>query len=373
MANRSEPVELVGPPRLDVGGVPAPPRGGKGRFPAAAVDVACGVGLGEAVATGVGSRSVAAGVLGRAVGPGVAVAVCAGCGVPVVRGVGLGVAGGVAVGRGVAVGAGLGVGVGVGVGCGDGVGCGVGVACGVAVGFGVGVGVGVGVPFTTAIETEALSIPDVQVAWSRDSAGQLYVPTGVPVTRTWKTTTSPSALRMSASVTAWTQMIVDPDGPAAGASAVQACGAASTATALTLNALPIWSRMQPTELPPLVFVAVIETLAATPSTTDEGDGVMVQPPLAASTTPEPQNSTSSWSDAMNGHHLVTPRRCPIIAHATWSVAARICPVTTSMPGSGASASFRMPSTKQLTNLSSSCVPAASSMRRNASSTLIALR
>jgi hypothetical protein len=178
---------------------------------------------------------------------------------------------------------------------------------------------------------------------------------------------------MSASVAAWTQMIVDPDGPAAGASAVQVCGAASTATALTLNALPIWSRMQPTELPPLVFLAVIETLVVTPSTTDDGDGVMVQPPLAATTTPEPQNSTSSWRDAMNGHNLVMVRRCPIIAHATWSVAARTCPATTSIPGSGASVSFRMPSTKQLTSLSSSCVPAASSMRRSASSTVMALR
>jgi hypothetical protein len=62
------------------------------------------------------------------------------------------------------------------------------------------------------------------------------MPVGAPVTRTWNVTMSPSDLRISASVTAWTQTMVDPDGPAAGGSATQACEAASTATALTVNA-----------------------------------------------------------------------------------------------------------------------------------------
>jgi hypothetical protein len=95
-------------------------------------------------------------------------------------------------------------------------------------GFGVGVGRGVVVGRGVAaavIETvkESASMPAVQFAWSRDSAGHEYVPGVAPVTRTWNVTTSPSPFRTSLSVTAWTCTIVEPEGPAVGASAVQLC------------------------------------------------------------------------------------------------------------------------------------------------------
>jgi hypothetical protein len=43
--------------------------------------------------------------------------------------------------------------------------------------------------------------------------------------------------------------------------------------------------MQPIELPPDVFVAVSDTLVATPSVTEEGVRVSVQPPDAADARP----------------------------------------------------------------------------------------
>jgi hypothetical protein len=94
----------------------------------------------------------------------------------------------VAVGRDVSTGAGdkVSAAVGRGVRVGVGVGVGVGRGVGARVGFGVGVGVA---PATTETETESVSIPELQLAWSRDSAGHVYVPTGLPVTRTWNTTT----------------------------------------------------------------------------------------------------------------------------------------------------------------------------------------
>ena len=117
-------------------------------------------------------------------------------------------------------------------------GAGVGVGRGVDVAAGVGDAVGVEVGPTMETVTESESIPDVQLAWSRESAGQTYVPGPVPVTVTWNTTVSPSPFRTSPSVTAWTCTIVEPAGPPNVASAVHAWagGTASTATELTANA-----------------------------------------------------------------------------------------------------------------------------------------
>ena len=134
------------------------------------------------------------------------------------------------------VGDAIGVARGVGVGVEDGAGVGVGRGVEVAAGVGDAVGVEVGPRMVTV--TDPVSIPDVQLAWSRDSAGQVYVPGPVPITVTWNTTVSPSPFRTSPSVTAWTCAIVEPPGPPDGGSAVHACagGTASTATALTAKA-----------------------------------------------------------------------------------------------------------------------------------------
>jgi hypothetical protein len=134
------------------------------------------------------------------------------------------------------------------------------------------------------IETlkESVSMPAVQLAWSRDSAGHEYLPCVVPVTRTWNVTTSPSPFRTSLSVTAWTCTIVEPEGPAVGASAVQLCDGwtESTPTEPIAKAPGAWRRMQPIELPPAVFVAVKLIAVSAPAATDEGVLAMVQPPLA---------------------------------------------------------------------------------------------
>jgi hypothetical protein len=159
-------------------------------------------------------------------------------------------------------------------------------------GFGVGVGrgeaVGRGVA-AAVIETlkESVSMPAVQLAWSRDSAGHEYVPCVVPVTRTWNVTTSPSPLRTSLSVTACTCTIVEPEGPVVGASAVQLCDGwtESTPTEPIAKAAGAWRRMQPIELPPAVFVAVNLIVVSAPAATDEGVLAMVQPPLAPEAPP----------------------------------------------------------------------------------------
>ena len=242
MANGSNPVPVVSPPEPDVGGEPEPPtEGGPVEFDGVEFGPGSGEALDEGVAAGVGVETGVEVGPGGAVAPGGPVGDLIGSGVTLGRGVGVdvgGFEGGVGVGVGFEVGPGVGaiVGRGVGLGVGAGVGVGLGVGVGVGVGVGAGVGLGVGAPATTATVTESVSMPDEQFAWSRDSAGHTYVPTGVPVTRTWNVTTSPSDLTMSASVTAWTQTTVEPDGPEVGGSAVQVCGAESTATDVTLNA-----------------------------------------------------------------------------------------------------------------------------------------
>jgi hypothetical protein len=93
---------------------------------------------------------------------------------------------------------------------------------------------------------------------------------------------------MSASVTARTWTIVEPEEPLIGASAVQARvgGVESTPTLLTLNALGSVRRTHPTELPPEMFVAVRPTVVAMPSVIDDGVLAMVQPPVAARAKPD---------------------------------------------------------------------------------------
>lgn len=196
-------------------------------------------------------------------------------------------------------------------------------------GFGVGFGVGLGVDAETmATVTESVSIPDLHFSSSRDSAGHVYVPTDVPVTLRWNLTMSPSTLMTSAFVAAWIRMRVDPD-PGAGGSAVQLRDAEteSTTTLLTMKAPGGCRRMHPSELPPAMLVATKETLVATPLVTEDGDLEIVQPPLAAMTSPEPTDSSPSAArPAILGHlraAIVTVsislvrqpgRRVPRVAH-----------------------------------------------------------
>jgi hypothetical protein len=190
-----------------------------------------------------------------------------------------------AVGSGSRVAGGVGLGLDRNVDVARGLGVGSDVETGAGFGVGVGRGVVVGRGVAAAvIETlkESVSMPAVQLAWSRDSAGHEYVPCVVPVTRTWNVTTSPSPFRTSLSVTAWTCTIVEPEGPAVGTSAVQLCDGwtESTPTEPIAKAPGAWRRMQPIELPPAVFVAVKLIAVSAPAATDEGVLAMVQPPLA---------------------------------------------------------------------------------------------
>jgi hypothetical protein len=130
----------------------------------------------------------------------------------------------------------------------------------------------------------------------------VYEPTDVPVTLTWNLTMSPSTLMTSAFVTAWIRTRVNPD-PAVGGSAVQLRDAEteSTTTLSIVKALGGWRRMHPSELPPATLVAVNEMLVAMPLVTEDGDLVIVQPPLAALTSPEPRTmSRSADSPATRG-------------------------------------------------------------------------
>src|SRR6187431_149430 len=108
---------------------------------------------------------------------------------------------------------------------------------------------------------------------------------------------SPSTLTTSAFVAAWSRMRVAPD-PAVGGSAVQLRDpeTESTTTLLTVKVLGGWSRMHPSELPPATLVAVNEILVATPLVTEDGDLAIVQPPLAALASPEP-NTKSARADS----------------------------------------------------------------------------
>jgi hypothetical protein len=147
-----------------------------------------------------------------------------------------------------------------------------------------------------------VSVPDLQFSASRESAGHTYEPTDVPVTLTWNLTTSPSTLTTSAFVTAWTTTSVDPE-PGVGGSAIQfrEPETESTTTLLTVNALGGCSLIHPSELPPGTLVAVNETSLATPLSTEAGDTLIVQPPLAAFASPGPRMMSASAIE------LATPR------------------------------------------------------------------
>jgi hypothetical protein len=105
----------------------------------------------------------------------------------------------------------------------------------------------------------------------------------------------------SAFVEAWIETRVYPDF-AVGASAVQFRDpdTESTATLLIVNAVGGWSQMQPSELPLGTLVAVKEMLVATPLVTDDGDLVIVHPPVAASARPELSNRSNSGVAATAG-------------------------------------------------------------------------
>lgn len=99
---------------------------------------------------------------------------------------------------------------------------------------------------------------------------------------------------MSDSVCACTWTSVEPDPAADGLSAshVRPAGAASIATALTVNTLWRVTRTHPTELPPATLVAVKLTSVRVPVAIDAGLAVIVQPPLAADTVPAAASKTT---------------------------------------------------------------------------------